>query len=118
MWSKKKYQFSRFPSFQFCPIPKIKNSEISESFLLLKFLVLNETQNLKTDSKMTKKKKKKLYDVVCEEKKCPFRRFRVFDLILYLKSKVRNLGKFSFTSNCYCFHYISLNFKLTHPMSS
>ena len=53
MWSKKKYQFSRFPSFQFCPIPKIKNSEISESFLLLKFLVLNETQNLKTDSKMT-----------------------------------------------------------------
>ena len=30
-----KRKLSRFLSFQFCPIPKIKNSEISESFLFL-----------------------------------------------------------------------------------
>ena len=53
MWfNKKKKQFPRFPSFRFCPIPKIENSEISESFLLLQFLVVYETQNLKTE-KMT-----------------------------------------------------------------
>ena len=50
MWfNKKKYHFPRFPSFRFCPIPKIENSEILESFLLLKFLLEYETQNLKTD---------------------------------------------------------------------
>ena len=50
MWfSKKKFQFPKIPSFRFCPIPKIENSEISETFLLLKFLVVYETQNLKTD---------------------------------------------------------------------
>ena len=32
--------FSRFPSFQFYPIPKIENSEISESFLLLQILTV------------------------------------------------------------------------------
>ena len=29
-----KTKFSRFPSFQFCPIPKIEKSEIPESVLL------------------------------------------------------------------------------------
>ena len=53
MWFiKKKYQFPRFPSFRFYPIPKIENSEISQSFLLFEFLVVHETQNLKTDRKM------------------------------------------------------------------
>ena len=43
MWfEKKKCQFPRFPSFRCCAIPKIENSEISESFLLLKFLVVFE----------------------------------------------------------------------------
>ena len=46
---RKKYQFPRFPSSQFCPKPKIENSEISESFTLLKVLVVYETQNLKND---------------------------------------------------------------------
>ena len=46
---REKCQFPRFPSFRFCPIPKIENSEILESFLLLKFLLEYETQNLKTD---------------------------------------------------------------------
>ena len=36
---RKKYQFPRFPSFRFCPIPKIENSEILLSFILLQFFV-------------------------------------------------------------------------------
>ena len=43
-----------------CSIPKFENLGISESFLLLKFLVVHETQNLKTDWKMTTLKKKTL----------------------------------------------------------
>ena len=49
MWFNKKKKIPRFPSFRFCLIPKIENSEISESFLLLQFLVVYETQNLKTE---------------------------------------------------------------------
>ena len=30
----------RFPSFQFCPIPKIENLEISESVVLLQILTV------------------------------------------------------------------------------
>ena len=56
-FEKKKWQFPRFPSFRFYPIPKIENSKISESFLLLIFLVVYETQNLKTDWKTTQNKK-------------------------------------------------------------
>ena len=56
-------QFPRFPSFRFCPIPKIENSEISESFLLLIILVAYETENLKTDWKMTQNKKALIYGV-------------------------------------------------------
>ena len=48
-FEKKKCQFPKFPSFRFCPIPKIENWEILESFLSLKFLVVYETQNLKAD---------------------------------------------------------------------
>ena len=33
-------KFTRFPSFQFCPIPKIENLEISENFLLLQILTV------------------------------------------------------------------------------
>ena len=71
---REKCQFPRFPSFRFCPIPKIENSEISESFLLLKFLVVYETQNLKTDWKMTQNLKSYLF----EKKKCPFPKFPSF----------------------------------------
>ena len=45
-------QFPRFPSFGFCPILKIENweiSESSESFMLLKCLVVYGTQNQKND---------------------------------------------------------------------
>ena len=33
-------KFARFPSFWFCPIPKVENSEISESVLLLQILTI------------------------------------------------------------------------------
>ena len=63
MWfNKEKIQFPRFPSFRFCPIPKSENSEISENFILIKFLVVYKTQNQKHDLK------EKLHNVVCEEK--------------------------------------------------
>ena len=40
MWfEKKKCQFPRFPSFQFCPILEIENLETSESFRLLQVLI-------------------------------------------------------------------------------
>ena len=43
----KKLKFLRFPSFRFCSIPELRNSEISESFLLLQFLLVQETQDPK-----------------------------------------------------------------------
>ena len=53
MWFNKK-KFWGFQVFDFALyIPKIKNSEISESFLLLTLLVVYETQNLNTDWRMT-----------------------------------------------------------------
>ena len=40
-WIKKnKRKFPRFPSFRFCSIPKIENSEISESVLLLQIMTV------------------------------------------------------------------------------
>ena len=36
----KKWKFPRFPSFPFCPTPKIENSEISESVLLLQIFTV------------------------------------------------------------------------------
>ena len=35
-----KRKFPRFPSFRFCPTPKIENPEISESVLLLQILTV------------------------------------------------------------------------------
>ena len=43
MFLEEKRKFPRFPSFRFCPIPKIENSEISESFLLLQILIVAVT---------------------------------------------------------------------------
>ena len=37
---KKKRKLPRFPSFRFCPILKIKNSEISKSILLFQILTV------------------------------------------------------------------------------
>ena len=86
-FEKKTCQLLRFPSFRFCPIPKIENLEILESFIWLKFFVVYETQNLKTDWKMAQNKKRHFYDVISEEKNAYFQGFRVYDFALYLKSK-------------------------------
>ena len=75
---REKCQFPRFPSFPFCSIPKIENSEISENFLLLKYLVVYETQNLKTDWKMTPKKKTLTFSCGLRRGKCQFPRFPSF----------------------------------------
>ena len=40
MLSEEKRKFPRFPSFRFCPVLKIENSEISESVLLLQILTV------------------------------------------------------------------------------
>ena len=66
---RKKYQFPRFQSFWFCSILKIENCEISENFILLKFLVVYETQSRKNDFNFT---------VWFEKEKCPFPRISGF----------------------------------------
>ena len=84
MWfNKEKIQFPRFPSFRFCPIPKIENSEISENFILIKFLVVYKTQNQKHDLK------DKTLTLQCglRRKNVHFRGFQVFEFAQYLKSK-------------------------------
>ena len=77
MWfnKKKSYQFQRFLSFRFCPIPKMENSGISESFILIKFLVVYKTQNQKHDLK------DKTLTLQCglRRKNVHFRGFQVFD---------------------------------------
>ena len=45
-----KTNFPRFPSFQFCPIPKIGNSDISEIF----FFNSNFKRSYNLDAKTTK----------------------------------------------------------------
>ena len=45
MWFNKKNRNRKIPKIENRNIPKIENSEISESFILLKFLVVYETQN-------------------------------------------------------------------------
>ena len=80
---RKKYQFPRFQSFWFCSILKIENCEISENFILLKFLVVYETQSRKNDLK------EKALTLRCglRRKNVHSRGFQVFDFALYLKLK-------------------------------
>ena len=80
---RKEFQFPRFLSFRFCPMPKIENSEISESFILIKFLVVYKTQDQKYDLK------EKTLTLQCglRRKNVHFRGFQVFDFAQYLKSK-------------------------------
>ena len=102
----KKCHFPRFPSFRFCPIPKIENAEILESFLLLKILVVYETQNLKTGWKITQNKKRYYCDVIWEGK-MPIFVVSEFSILPYTWNQKRgNLEKFSFTLNFYHLHYI------------
>ena len=60
----KKCKFLRLPRFRFSSTPKIENSEISESFILLQFLVVYETRDPKTKTKNDLGQRKlQLYDI-------------------------------------------------------
>ena len=80
---RKNLQFPRFPSFRFCPVPKIQNSEISESFILIKFLVVCKTQNQKYDLK----EKTLILQCGLRRKNVHFQGFKAFNFAQYLKSK-------------------------------
>ena len=90
----KKLKAPRFPNFWFGPIPKIENSEISESFLLFQSLTLVVTQD-KKKKKWTETKTKKLrYGLRKNKKKGHFRGFWVFNYALYPKSTTRKSRKY------------------------
>ena len=90
--------FPRFPSFQFCSTPKIENSEISESFFFVHFLVVYETQDPKTKEKRPKTKKIKPLRYYLIRKNKDIQGFRVFSFGLYPKSKKQKSLKVFFTS--------------------
>ena len=60
----KNWKIPRFPSFRFCATPKVENSEISESFILLQFLVVYETQIQKLKKNDLRQRKLELYNIV------------------------------------------------------
>ena len=94
---RKKHQFPRFPSFRFCPIPKIENAEIPENFILLKFLVAYETQNQKNDLK----EKKFNFRMWFEKRKCPFRRFPGFRFFPIKNAVLKNSAIFAGKDLCW-----------------
>lgn len=57
-FKKKKRRFPRFPSFRFCPIYRIENSETSESSLLLQVLTVMVSQELETTKRELRQKLK------------------------------------------------------------
>ena len=84
MWfNKKKIAISEVSKFSICPVPKIENSEISESFILIKFLVVCKTQNQKYDLK----EKTLILQCGLRRKNVHFRGFQAFNFAQYLKSK-------------------------------
>ena len=83
---RKKWKFPRFPSFWFCPIPKIKNSEISKICLFLQILKVVINQDLKTKSRKV--------PIWFKRKNKTFRDFRVFNFALHPRSKTRKSWKF------------------------
>ena len=89
---REKCQFPRFPSFQFCPIPKIENSEIWEICLFFQILTVVLDQDLKATKIWTEQKIERFwYDLKGKNKN--FRDFRVFDFALYPRSKTRKSRK-------------------------
>ena len=72
----KKWEFSRFLSSWFCPIPKIENSEISESALLLqilRFVLISDSETIKMNWHKNLKVK-----ICFQKKKIKFPRFLSF----------------------------------------
>ena len=85
-----KWKFPRFPSFRFCPIPKIENSEISEMCLFLQNLRLVITQDLKTTKIWTERKIERFRYELKEKIKTS----KIFDFDLYPRWKTRKSRKF------------------------
>ena len=56
MLLEEKRKFPMFPSFRFCPIPKIENSEISESFVLLQIFDSSCNLRCKNHKKLSETK--------------------------------------------------------------
>ena len=93
---------------EFSILPYTQNRKLRNlgKFYFTKFFVVYETQNLKTDWKMTQNKKRYFYDVIWEEK-MPISKVSEFTILPYTwNRKLGKLQKFSFTSNFYLFHYI------------
>ena len=80
----------RFPSFRFCPIPKIENSEISEICLFLQNLRVVITQDLKTTKIWTERKIERFRYELKEKIKIS----KIFDFDLYPRWKTRKSRKF------------------------
>ena len=90
---KKNIKFSKFLSFWFGPIPKIKNSKISEISLFFQILTIAITQDLKTTKMWTERKTERFrYELKAKNENSWD--FRVFDFDLYPKSKTRKSREF------------------------
>ena len=86
---RKKWKFSRFPSFRFFPIPK-KNSDISEICLFFQVLTVVITQDLKTTKIWTERKTERFRYELKEKIKIS----KIFDFDLYPRCKTRKSRKF------------------------
>ena len=75
--NKNKWNFPRFLSFRFSPIPKIENSEISESFLLLQYLVIWNPRS-RNKKKKTFEKVNYNFKIWFNKKKWKYTRFTSF----------------------------------------
>ena len=82
---------------QFCPIPKIENSEISEICLFLQILTVVIHQDLKSTKIWTERKIERFrYDL---KEKIKMSGVSEFSILLYTQNrKLGNLGEFYFTS--------------------
>ena len=94
MFRKKKILISEVSEFWILPYTQNRKLENLGNFLLRTFLEVYETQNLKTDWKMTQNKKRYFYDVIWEEK-MPISEVSEFSILPYTwNRKLGNLGKF------------------------
>ena len=82
---------------QFCPIPKIENSEISEICLFLQILTVVINQDLKSTKIWTERKTERFrYDL---KEKIKMSEVSEFSILLYTQNrKLGNLGECYFTS--------------------
>ena len=92
-----KWKFPRFPSFRFCPIPKIENSEISEICLFFQILTVVITQNLKTTKIWTERKTGRFrYEL---KEKVKIYEISEFSILTYTQIENSEISEILFTSN-------------------